>query len=120
MASAGDDGHPSFPAESPNVLAVGGPWHKSHSVRDKLRLFDRPTLVICGREDHIVVIALHHLNSDRFHIGKHFGKGSSRFVSEQFALMLSEKFRLSLPGSIGRHGEYSHEFTIDRIVQHSP
>ena len=27
---------------------------KSHSVRDKLRLFDRPTLVICGREDHIV------------------------------------------------------------------
>jgi pimeloyl-ACP methyl ester carboxylesterase len=27
---------------------------KSHSVRDKLRLFDRPTLVICGREDRIV------------------------------------------------------------------
>jgi len=24
VASAGDDGHPSFPAESPNVLAVGG------------------------------------------------------------------------------------------------
>ena len=27
---------------------------KSHSVRDKLTLFDRPTLVICGREDRIV------------------------------------------------------------------
>ena len=27
---------------------------KSHSVRDKLRQFDRPTLVICGREDRIV------------------------------------------------------------------
>jgi pimeloyl-ACP methyl ester carboxylesterase len=27
---------------------------KSHSVRDKLALFDRPTLVICGREDRIV------------------------------------------------------------------
>lgn len=27
---------------------------KSHSVRDKLRMFDRPTLVICGREDRIV------------------------------------------------------------------
>jgi pimeloyl-ACP methyl ester carboxylesterase len=27
---------------------------KSHSVRDKLRLIDRPTLVICGREDRIV------------------------------------------------------------------
>jgi abhydrolase domain-containing protein 6 len=25
-----------------------------HSVRDKLRSFDRPTLVICGREDRIV------------------------------------------------------------------
>ena len=24
VASSGDDGHPSFPAESPNVLAVGG------------------------------------------------------------------------------------------------
>jgi pimeloyl-ACP methyl ester carboxylesterase len=27
---------------------------KSHSVQDKLALFDRPTLVICGREDRIV------------------------------------------------------------------
>ncbi len=27
---------------------------KSHSVRDKLTKFDRPTLVICGREDRIV------------------------------------------------------------------
>jgi pimeloyl-ACP methyl ester carboxylesterase len=27
---------------------------KSHSVRGKLTLFDRPTLVICGREDRIV------------------------------------------------------------------
>lgn len=27
---------------------------KSHSVRDKLTLFDRPALVICGREDRIV------------------------------------------------------------------
>lgn len=27
---------------------------KSHSVLDKLTLFDRPTLVICGREDRIV------------------------------------------------------------------
>lgn len=27
---------------------------KSHSVRDKLSLIDRPTLVICGREDRIV------------------------------------------------------------------
>ena len=27
---------------------------KSHSVRDKLTPFDRPTLVICGREDRIV------------------------------------------------------------------
>ena len=27
---------------------------KSHSVRDKLTLFGRPTLVICGREDRIV------------------------------------------------------------------
>jgi pimeloyl-ACP methyl ester carboxylesterase len=27
---------------------------KSHSVRGKLSMFDRPTLVICGREDHIV------------------------------------------------------------------
>jgi pimeloyl-ACP methyl ester carboxylesterase len=27
---------------------------KSHSVRDKLALFDRPTLVICGREDRII------------------------------------------------------------------
>ena len=27
---------------------------KSHSVRNKLTLFDRPTLVICGREDRIV------------------------------------------------------------------
>jgi pimeloyl-ACP methyl ester carboxylesterase len=27
---------------------------KSHSVRDKLSMFDRPTLVICGREDRIV------------------------------------------------------------------
>ncbi len=27
---------------------------KSHSVRDKLTQFDRPTLVICGREDRIV------------------------------------------------------------------
>ncbi len=27
---------------------------KSHSVRDKLAQVDRPTLVICGREDHIV------------------------------------------------------------------
>jgi pimeloyl-ACP methyl ester carboxylesterase len=27
---------------------------KSHSVRDKLTLLDRPTLVICGREDRIV------------------------------------------------------------------
>jgi pimeloyl-ACP methyl ester carboxylesterase len=27
---------------------------KSHSVRDKLSMFDRPALVICGREDRIV------------------------------------------------------------------
>ena len=27
---------------------------KGHSVRDKLTMFDRPTLVICGREDRIV------------------------------------------------------------------
>jgi pimeloyl-ACP methyl ester carboxylesterase len=27
---------------------------KSHSVRDKLTQFDRPTLVVCGREDRIV------------------------------------------------------------------
>jgi pimeloyl-ACP methyl ester carboxylesterase len=27
---------------------------KSHSVQDKLSMFDRPTLVICGQEDRIV------------------------------------------------------------------